>query len=91
MSTTETLVGVSFFVGAAVFCIGVGILGGVITYRALLRRGTTKWPSGFVALLVGLLVAFGGWIVLLPLLLTRRIWERLTRGQPPYVSTPPIK
>lgn len=77
----ETLVGVSFFVGAAVFCIGVGILGGVITYRALLRRGTTEWLSGFVAVLGGLLVALGGWIVLLPFLLTRRIWGRLTRGR----------
>ena len=80
MSTTETVVGVSFFVGAAVFCIGVGILGGVITYRALRGRGTTEWVSGVVALLGGLLVALGGWIILLPFLLTRRIWGRLTGG-----------
>jgi hypothetical protein len=72
MSPLEAAGLVSYLVACAVFGIAVGVLGGVMTFRALKRRGATDWTAGPSAILAGILTFAGGWlVVLLPYFLVR--------------------
>jgi hypothetical protein len=71
---------IAIYCGAAIFAIAMGLVGGRMMYRALRRDGQAEWLAVALAIFAGLLVWLGGWLILLPYLLIRRVRRYLYRS-----------
>jgi hypothetical protein len=77
MSPLDIALFVTCLVGVAAFGIAMGVIGGLMAYRWLATEGHSVQSAATLAVLAGIVVWGGGWIVLLPHLLVREARRRL--------------